>query len=62
VLSSFSVQNKKDKLAYLQVDSAGVVILPESMDHMNLDKITNIRIERVHQEVQIVKVIELPTF
>lgn len=35
---------------------------PESMNNMNLDKMLDVFVKRAHEEIYIVKVIELPTF
>jgi len=47
-------------IAYLKGDSTLVVLFPESMNNMHIDKTTCIVVKVRHEKVDVVQVIELP--
>lgn len=46
----------------LKHQTACVLLLPETMDYMNLDQVSRVLVEMGDEEVNIVKVIEVPAF
>ncbi len=48
--------------AYLQPQSTRILLLPKSVDHMNLDQMLDIWVESVHEKVNVMDVVELPAF
>lgn len=48
--------------AHNQHKSTGVFLLPEPVHNMDLDQMPRIRVERVHEKLNVVEVVEFPAF